>query len=182
LLAVINDVSLRNLIPAELAKGFGFFQSKPASTMAPFALTPDELGEAWDGGRLHLKLKIALNGREFGFIDCGADMQFDFPTLIAHAARTRTLGAGSIIGSGTVSNRDPVAGFACIAERPAVETVELCAPRTRYLNTGDRIRIEAIGADGRSVFGAIDQEVCRVELHRAPRNNPIAATAGTRSR
>ncbi|MDF2766110.1 MAG: fumarylacetoacetate hydrolase [Rhodospirillales bacterium] len=162
LILLVNDVSLRNLVPAELAKGFGFFQSKPASALAPFALTPDELGEAWDGGKLGLPLVVTLNGNEFGRPNAGEDMQFDFPRLIAHAARTRSLGAGSIIGAGTASNRDPTAGFACIAERRAVETVELGAARSLFLQAGDRVRIEAIAADGSAPFGAIEQEVVRV--------------------
>jgi fumarylacetoacetate (FAA) hydrolase len=155
-------VSLRNLVPAELAKGFGFFQSKPASALAPFALTPDELGEAWDGAKLSLPLVVTLNGNEFGRPNAGADMQFDFPRLIQHAAKTRSLGAGSVIGAGTASNKDQTAGFACIAERRAVETVELGAPRTQFLQAGDRVRIEAIAADGSAPFGAIEQEVVRV--------------------
>lgn len=161
LVLLVNDVSLRNLVPAELAKGFGFFQSKPASALSPFALTPDELGDSWDGARLRMPLKVLLNGEEFGRPDAGADLQFDFPRLIAHAAKTRGLGAGSIIGSGTVSNADPAVGFACIAERRAVETVELGAPRTPFLAHGDRVRIEAVASDGSSPFGAIDQEVAR---------------------
>jgi fumarylacetoacetate (FAA) hydrolase len=159
LVLLVNDVSLRNLVPAELAKGFGFFQSKPASALSPFALTPDELGEAWDGAKLNLPLKVTLNGAEFGRPNAGADMQFDFPRLIAHAAKTRSLGAGTVIGSGTVSNKEPGVGFACIAERRAVETVEHGAPRTEFLRAGDRVRIEALGPDGASPFGAIDQEV-----------------------
>jgi fumarylacetoacetate (FAA) hydrolase len=162
LLLLVNDVSLRNLVPAELAKGFGFFQSKPASALAPFALTPDALDGAWDGAKLSLPLVVTLNGNEFGRPNAGADMQFDFPRLIAHAARTRSLGAGSVIGAGTASNKDQTAGFACIAERRAVETVELGAPRTQFLQAGDRVRIEAIAADGSSPFGAIEQDVVRL--------------------
>ena len=162
LLLLVNDVSLRNLVPAELAKGFGFFQSKPASALAPFALTPDELGEAWDGAKLRLPLVVTLNGNEFGRPNAGEDMQFDFPRLIQHAARTRSLGAGSVIGAGTASNKDQTAGFACIAERRAVETVELGAPRTQFLQAGDRVRIEAIATDGSSPFGAIEQDVVRL--------------------
>jgi fumarylacetoacetate (FAA) hydrolase len=162
LILLVNDVSLRNLVPAELAKGFGFFQSKPASALAPLALTPEELGEAWDGAKLRLPLIVTLNGNEFGRPNAGEDMQFDFPRLIAHAAKTRSLGAGSIIGAGTASNKDPTAGFACIAERRAVETVELGAPRSLFLQAGDRVRIEAIAGDGSSPFGAIEQEVVRV--------------------
>ena len=162
LVLLVNDVSLRNLVPAELAKGFGFFQSKPASTLSPFALTPDELGEAWDGAKLNLPIKVTLNGAEFGRPNAGADMQFDFPRLIAHAAKTRSLGAGTVVGSGTVSNKDSGVGYACIAERRAVETVEHGKPRTEFLRAGDRVRIEAVAPDGSSPFGAIDQDVVRL--------------------
>jgi fumarylacetoacetate (FAA) hydrolase len=159
LVLLVNDVSLRNLVPAELAKGFGFFQSKPASTLSPFALTPDELGGAWDGTKLAMPLKVTLNEEAFGRPNAGHDMQFDFGQLIAHAAKTRTLSAGTIVGSGTVSNRDGAVGYACIAERRAVETVEFGEPRTPFLKAGDRVRIEAIAEDGSSPFGAIEQEV-----------------------
>jgi fumarylacetoacetate (FAA) hydrolase len=170
LVMLVNDVSLRNLIPDELAKGFGFFQSKPSSAFAPVAVTPDELGDAWDGGRLHLPLLSTLNGQAFGKPDAGIDMTFDFPTLIAHAAKSRPLAAGSIIGSGTVSNRGadggpgrPVGqggvGYSCIAEQRVVETIQTGAARTPFLKSGDRIRIEMRGADGQSIFGAIDQTV-----------------------
>ena len=162
LLLLVNDVSLRNLVPAELAKGFGFLQSKPASALAPYALTPDELGEAWDGAKLDIAVKVTLNGTEFGRPNASVDMQFDFPRLIAHAARTRSLTAGSVIGAGTVSNKDPSVGHACIAERRAVETVELGAPRTLFLTAGDRLRIEALTPGGASPFGAIEQEVVRI--------------------
>lgn len=172
LLMLVNDVSLRNLIPGELAKGFGFFQSKPSSAFSPLALTPDELGQAWDGGRLHLPLLSFLNGAPFGRPEAGVDMTFDFPRLIAHAAKTRPLAAGSIIGSGTVSNRDadggpgrPIAegglGYSCIAEQRMVETIREGAPKTPFLHFGDRVRIEMRAPDGRSLFGAIDQEVVR---------------------
>ena len=162
LILLVNDVSLRNLVPAELAKGFGFFHSKPASALGPFALTPDELGAAWDGAKLSLPLVVTLNGNEFGRPNAGEDMQFDFPRLIQHAAKTRSLGAGTVIGAGTASNKDPTAGFACIAERRAVETVELGAPRSLFLQAGDRVRIEAVAPDGSSPFGAIEQDVVRV--------------------
>lgn len=158
LVMLANDVSLRNLVPGELAKGFGFFQSKPATAFSPVAVTPDELGDAWDG-KLNLPLLVALNGQPFGHPNAGVDMAFDFPALIAHAARTRRLGAGTILGSGTVSNRDPAAGCACIAERRAREQIEAGEPRTPYLRPGDRVRIEARGRDGRSIFGAIEQTV-----------------------
>jgi fumarylacetoacetate (FAA) hydrolase len=163
LLMLVNDVSLRNLVPAELAKGFGFFQSKPPSAFAALAVTPDELGRAWDGARLHLPLRSWVNGEPFGAPDAGADMAFAFPELIAHAARTRPLGAGSIIGSGTVSNRDPAAGCSCIAERRAIESMDLGRPRTPFLRFGDRVRIEMLDEEGRSVFGAIDQVVVRAQ-------------------
>jgi fumarylacetoacetate (FAA) hydrolase len=162
LVMLANDVSLRNLIPGELAKGFGFFQSKPASAFSPVAVTPDELGEAWDGHTVHLPLVCTLNGKEFGRPNSGLDMNFDFPTLIAHAAKTRELEAGSIIGSGTVSNRNPKeVGSCCIAEKRMIETIEEGAPRTPFLRFGDRIRVEMFDALGRSIFGAIDQQVVR---------------------
>ncbi len=161
LVALVNDVSLRNLIPGELAKGFGFFHSKPASGFSPVVVSPDELGPAWDGGKLHLPLVCHVNGALFGQPDAGDDMTFDFPTLIAHAARTRRLGAGSIVGSGTVSNVDRAAGSCCIQERRMLETIEYGAPRTPFLRFGDRVRIEMLDRDGASIFGAIDQEVLR---------------------
>jgi fumarylacetoacetate (FAA) hydrolase len=169
LLMLVNDVSLRNLIPAELAKGFGFFQSKPASSFSPVAVTPDELGAAWRDGKVHLPLASHLNGALFGQPDAGTDMTFNFDTLIAHAARTRDLEAGTIIGSGTVSNKDdggpgrPVAaggrGYACIAEQRTVETILEGKPTTPFMRFGDRIRIEMLDAGGRTIFGAIDQVV-----------------------
>jgi fumarylacetoacetate (FAA) hydrolase len=161
LLMLVNDVSLRNLIPAELSKGFGFFQSKPASAFSPVAVTPDELGAAWDGARLHLPLTVHLNGRRFGEPNAGVDMTFDFPRLIAHAARTRELEAGTIIGSGTISNSDRSVGSACIAERRMLETIADGQPATPYLRFGDRVRIEMFDLEGHSVFGAIDQVVRR---------------------
>ena len=170
LVLLVNDVSLRNLIPAELAKGFGFFQSKPSTAFAPVAVTPDELGDAWDGGRLHRPLEVDYNGLPFGRANAGIDMTFDFPTLIAHAARTRALGAGTIIGSGTVSNRDtdggpgrPVAaggvGYSCIAEQRTVETLLAGAPQTPFMRHSDRVRIAMHDAAGQSIFGAIEQRV-----------------------
>jgi len=160
LVMLANDVSLRNLIPGELAKGFGFFQSKPATAFSPVAATPDELGEAWHGGTVHLPLVCHVNGHEFGRPDAGRDMNFDFPALIAHAARTRALAAGSIVGSGTVSNRNPeLVGSCCIAERRMIETIAEGAPKTPFLRFGDRVRIEMFDAQGRSIFGAIDQQV-----------------------
>ncbi|MBK1836394.1 fumarylacetoacetate hydrolase family protein [Azospirillum sp. YIM B02556] len=173
LLMLVNDISLRNLIPAELGKGFGFFQSKPASSFSPVAVTPDELGDSWDGGKLHRPLVTTLNGQPFGKPDAGVDMTFDFPTLIAHAAKTRHLAAGSIVGSGTVSNKldggpgKPVAaggvGYSCLAELRMIETIEHGAPKTPFLGFGDRVRIELFDAAGASVFGAIDQQVVRYD-------------------
>ncbi|WP_046864910.1 fumarylacetoacetate hydrolase family protein [Microvirga massiliensis] len=172
LVLLVNDVSLRNLIPAELAKGFGFFQSKPSSALSPVAVTPDELGSVWDGRRVHLPLNSTYNGQPFGCPNAGIDMTFDFPTLIAHAARTRPLGAGTIIGSGTVSNRDrdggpgrPIkdggVGYSCIAEIRTVETIRDGKPSTPFMKFGDCIRIEMKDASGHSIFGAIEQEVVR---------------------
>jgi fumarylacetoacetate (FAA) hydrolase len=161
LIMLVNDVSLRNLIPAELAKGFGFFQSKPSSAFSPVAVTPDELGDAWKGGKVHLPLRADLNGKNFGHPNAGMDMNFDFGRLIAHAARTRPLGAGTIVGSGTVSNRDRAVGSCCIAEVRTIETIEKGKPETPFMKFGDRIRIEMLSADGRSIFGAIDQKVVK---------------------
>lgn len=170
LVILANDVSLRNLIASELAKGFGFVQSKPPTAFSPAAVTPDELGDAWAGGKLHLPLLCLLNGKPFGRPDAGTDMTFDFGVLIAHAARTRPLGAGTIIGSGTVSNRDsgggpgrPLAdggvGYACIAEQRTVETIITGSASTPYLRYGDTVRIEMKDAAGHSIFGAIEQDV-----------------------
>jgi fumarylacetoacetate (FAA) hydrolase len=170
LVGLVNDVSLRNLIPAELAKGFGFVQSKPASALSPVFVTPDELGEAWRGGKLHGVLKVDLNGAPFGRADAGEDMTFDFGALVSHLAKTRNLGAGTILGSGTVSNRDadggpgkPVArggkGYSCLAEVRTVETILDGKPATPFLKQGDRVRIWMEDEAGRSIFGAIEQEV-----------------------
>lgn len=159
LVTLVNDVSPRNFVPAELAKGFGFFQSKPPTAFAPVAVTPDELGAAWDGTRLHGALTCFVNGRLIGAPDAGRDMAFGFPDLIAHAARTRPLGAGSIIGSGTVSNEDPSAGASCLAEVRMREAATFGEPRTAFLTVGDTVRIEMVGADGGSIFGAIEQRV-----------------------
>lgn len=161
LLMLVNDVSLRNLIPAELAKGFGFLQSKPATAFSPVAVTPDELGAAWDGGRLHRPLLVQLDGEPFGRPDAGVDMTFDFPQLIAHVAKTRELEAGSIVGSGTVSNVDRSTGSGCLAERRCLETIAEGQPRTPYMRFGDVVRIEMLDAEGRSIFGAIEQRVER---------------------
>jgi fumarylacetoacetate (FAA) hydrolase len=161
LVMLVNDWSLRNLIPAELAKGFGFFHAKPATSFSPVAVTVDELGAAWRDAKLHLPLNVSINGAWFGNPNAGTDMNFDFGQLIAHAARTRELEAGTIIGSGTVSNRDPKVGSACLAEKRTIETIEAGKPVTPFLKFGDRVRIEMKGADGRSIFGAIDQKVAR---------------------
>ena len=161
LLMLVNDVSLRNLIPSELAKNFGFFQSKPASAFSPVAVTPDELGEAWSGGKVHLPLTVDFNGVRFGSPNAGEDMTFSFPQLIAHAAKTRMLGAGTIVGSGTVANKDHSHGSCCIAERRTLEQLEHGAPRTPFMKFGDRVRIEMFDSEGRSIFGAIDQDVVR---------------------
>ena len=159
LIALVNDVSLRGLIPGELAKGFGFFQSKPSSAFSPVAVTPDELGAAWDGSKVCLPLRVELDGEHFGAPDAGVDMTFDFPTLIAHAARTRSLGAGTLIGSGTVSNRDRSKGSCCLAERRMLETLELGEPKTPFLRFGDRVRIYMLDLAGASIFGDIQQQV-----------------------
>ena len=171
LLMLVNDVSLRNLIPAELAKGFGFFQSKPATAFSPVAVTPDELGEAWEGGRVHLTLQSTWNGRKVGLCDAGPDMTFHFGQLIAHICKTRNVRAGSIVGSGTVSNRgvevngkkDWPKGYSCIAEKRAIETILDGKPSTGYMQFGDTIRIEMKGRDGLSVFGAIEQRIAPLQ-------------------
>ncbi len=159
LVMLANDVSLRNLVPAELAKGFGFFQAKPASSFSPVAVTPDDLGDAWRDARLHRPLAVELNGERFGAPNAGVDMTFSFAQLIAHAAKTRTLGAGTIVGSGTVSNKDRSAGSCCIAERRMLEQIETGSPKTPFLRFGDRVRIEMFDPEGRSIFGAINQHV-----------------------
>ncbi|TCU14010.1 fumarylacetoacetate hydrolase family protein [Rhizobium sullae] len=173
LLMLVNDISLRGLIPSELAKGFGFFQSKPSSTFSPVAVTPDELGDAWDGGKLHLPLIVDLNGKPFGRANAGIDMTFNFGELIVHAAKTRPLSAGTIIGSGTVSNKldggpgKPIsqggAGYSCIAEIRMIETIETGAAATPFMRFGDTVRIEMKDADGHSIFGAIEQTVAKYE-------------------
>jgi fumarylacetoacetate (FAA) hydrolase len=170
LVGLVNDVSLRNLIPAELAKGFGFLQSKPASALSPVFVTPDELGERWQDGKLHGPLKVDLNGKPFGRADAGVDMTFDFGTLVAHLAKTRNIGAGSIIGSGTVSNRDrdggpgkPIdqggLGYSCIAEVRTVETILHGKPATPFLRHGDKVRIWMDDERGHPIFGVIEQAV-----------------------
>ena len=159
LVMLVNDVSLRNLIPGELAKGFGFFQSKPSSAFSPVAITPDELGDAWDGKKLHLPLVTHLNGELFGEPNCGVDMTFDFPTIVAHAAKTRPLAAGAIIGSGTISNYDRSAGSSCLAEKRMLEIIADGKPSTPFMQFGDRVSIEMFDKEGNSIFGKIDQQV-----------------------
>ena len=170
LVLLVNDVSLRGLIPGELDKGFGFFQSKPASAFSPVAVTPEALGAAWKDGKLRGQMRVDLNGRPFGRTRAEVDMTFDFPTLIAHAARTRALSAGTIIGSGTVSNRgadggpgqaieDGGVGYSCLAELRTVETITSGAPKTSFLKAGDRVRIEMFDDAGMSLLGAIEQEI-----------------------
>jgi len=161
LVTILNDVSLRNLIVTELAKGFGFFHGKPATAFAPVAVTPDELGNAWDGARLNLPLISTLNGKEFGHPNGATDLTFDFGQLIAHAARTRHLEAGTVVGSGTVANRDASVGCSCIAERRVRETIDSGKPATPFMKFGDHIRIEMLDRHGQSIFGAIDQRVVR---------------------
>jgi fumarylacetoacetate (FAA) hydrolase len=161
LVMLVNDWSLRNLIPAELAKGFGFYQSKPATAFSPVAVTPDELGDAWDGGKVNLPLTVEINGAPFGKPEAGVDMTFDFPHLVAHVTKTRNARAGTIIGSGTISNYDRSRGSACLAERRTLEQLEHGKPITPFLKFGDRVRIEMLDAAGRSIFGAIDQRVMR---------------------
>jgi fumarylacetoacetate (FAA) hydrolase len=170
LVLLVNDVSLRNLIPAELAKNFGFFQSKPASAFSPVAVTPEALGDAWRDGKLHGAMEVELNGQPLGAADAGVDMTFDFGVLIAHAAKTRALCAGTIVGSGTVSNRGPDGGpgksiadggvgYSCLAELRTVETLAQGAPKTPFLKAGDRVRVEMRDDHRHSIFGAIEQEV-----------------------
>ncbi len=159
LVLLANDVSLRNLIPDELAKGFGFFQSKPATAFSPVACTPDELGAAWKDGRVHLRLQTKLNGELVGDTDAGPEMHFSFFDLVGHLAKTRSYTAGTILGSGTVSNEDRARGISCLAERRMIETIEQGAPKTPFLKDGDRLHIEMKGLDGHSLFGAIEQTV-----------------------
>jgi fumarylacetoacetate (FAA) hydrolase len=159
LLMLVNDWSLRNLIPAELAKGFGFFHGKPATAFGPVAVTPDELGDAWRDGKVHRPMLCHWNGRKVGEADAGEDMVFDFHQLLAHVVRTRNARAGTIVGSGTVSNKDPSKGWSCIAEVRALEMIAGGKPQTAFMKFGDRIRIEMVAADGQSIFGAIDQAV-----------------------
>lgn len=167
LLVLVNDVTLRHLIPDELAKGFGFFQSKPPCAMSPLAITPDECGDAWDGRKLSLPLLSFRNGHCIGQPDAGTDLQFDFPTLLAHAARTRPLPAGTVLGSGTVSNRDPATGSSCIAEIRVKEILARGIATTPFLQAGERVRIDMLTHHGQSLFGAIDQTVVRVDGRRS---------------
>ncbi|HUW53484.1 MAG TPA: fumarylacetoacetate hydrolase family protein [Rhodanobacter sp.] len=159
LIGLINDVSLRGLIPGELAKGFGFLQSKPRSALSPVLVTPDELGEAWQGDKLHLPMRTWLNGHWFGAVECGVDMQFNFAELVAHAAKTRPLTAGTIVGSGTIANHDTGKGASCLAEQRTVETLRDGKPATPFLKFGDSLRIEITDRDGASIFGAIEQVI-----------------------
>ena len=173
LVMLVNDVSLRGLIPGELAKGFGFFHSKPSSAFSPVAVTPDELGDAWDGGKVTLPLCVDLNGKPLGRANAGVDMTFEFPDIVAHAAKTRPLGAGAIVGSGTVSNKQDAAhgsaladggvGYSCIAEVRMLETIRDGAPKTPFMTFGDHIHIEMPDGEGNTIFGAIDQAVVRYE-------------------
>jgi fumarylacetoacetate (FAA) hydrolase len=167
LLMLVNDVSLRNLIPAELAKGFGFLQSKPASSFSPVAVTPDELGDAWKGGKVHLPLRSTWNGKLVGQPHAGADMVFNFPQLVSHLCKTRNARAGSIVGSGTVSNKDASRGYSCIAEKRCLEMIADGVASTPFMLFGDTIRIEMLDAAGKSIFGAIEQTVKQAEAKRS---------------
>ncbi|RMH93349.1 FAA hydrolase family protein [Lysobacter pythonis] len=161
LIGLVNDVSLRNLIPPELAKGFGFLQSKPRSALSPVFVTPDELGDAWVGNKVHLPLLTHINGQWFGAPEAGEDMQFDFAQLVAHAAKTRPLSAGTIVGSGTIANQDTSRGASCFAERRTIETLETGKPVTPFMSFGDVVRIEMKDRQGRDIFGAIEQVIER---------------------
>jgi fumarylacetoacetate (FAA) hydrolase len=161
LLMILNDVSLRNLIPGELAKGFGFYQSKPSTAFSPVAVTPDEFGDAFGDGMVRLPLVTHLNGELFGQPDCGTDMTFNFNQLIAHVTKTRRLGAGAIVGSGTISNYDRSKGSSCIAEKRMLETIEDGKPSVPFMSFGDTVRIEMLDKDGNSIFGAIDQQIVK---------------------
>jgi fumarylacetoacetate (FAA) hydrolase len=159
LVGLVNDVSLRGLIPAELAKGFGFLQSKPRSALSPVFVTPDELGDAWQGEKLHLPMRTWLNDKWFGEAECGVDMQFSFAQLVAHAAKTRPLTAGSIVGSGTIANEDTSKGASCLAEQRTVEALRDGKPSTPFLKFGDTLRIDITDGEGASIFGAIEQVI-----------------------
>ena len=164
LIGLVNDVSLRNLIPGELAKGFGFLQSKPRSALSPVFVTPDELGDAWRDNKLHLPLLTHINGEWFGAPEAGVDMQFDFSQLVAHAAKTRPLSAGTIVGSGTIANQDTSKGASCFAEQRVVETLRDGKPSTPFMKFGDLVRIEMLNCDGHQIFGAIEQRIERQPL------------------
>lgn len=172
LLMLVNDVSLRNLIAPELAKGFGFLQSKPASSFSPVAVTPDELGEAWNGGKVHLPLRSTWNGKLVGQPQAGVDMVFNFPQLIAHLCKSRNARAGTIVGSGTVSNKDAKKGFSCIAEKRCLEMIADGVASTPFMLFGDTIRIEMVDAANKSIFGAIEQKVVQAEARRGSRGLP----------
>jgi fumarylacetoacetate (FAA) hydrolase len=159
LIGLVNDVSLRGLIPGELAKGFGFLQSKPRSALSPVFVTPDELGDAWKDSKLHLPMRTWINGKWFGEAEAGVDMQFSFAQLVAHVAKSRPLSAGTLVGSGTIANEDTSKGASCLAEQRTVETLRDGKPATPFLSFGDRVRIEMTDAAGHSIFGAIDQVV-----------------------
>ena len=159
LITICNDVTLRTLIPTELKKGFGFFNGKPATAFGPFACTPDELGDAWRDGRVHLRLTTQLNGETVGDVDAGPEMHFGFAQLIEHITRTRSFTAGTLLGSGTVSNEDRERGISCLAERRMIEIIDNGSASTPFLSSGDRVRIEMLDGDGKSLFGAIDQVV-----------------------
>ncbi len=164
LIGLVNDVSLRNLIPNELAKGFGFLQSKPRSALSPVFVTADELGPAWHDAKLHLPMRTWINDAWFGAAECGVDMQFNFAQLVAHAAKTRPLAAGTIVGSGTIANQDTSKGASCLAEQRTVETLRDGKPSTPFLKFGDRVRIEMLDGDGKSIFGAIEQAIQHVPM------------------
>jgi fumarylacetoacetate (FAA) hydrolase len=167
LVGLVNDVSLRNLIPGELAKGFGFLQSKPRSALSPVFVTPDELGDAWRDNKLHLPMLTHVNGEWFGAPEAGVDMQFDFSQLVAHVAKTRPLSAGTIVGSGTIANEDTSLGASCFAEKRTVETLEQGKPVTPFMSFGDTVRIEMLDREGRSIFGAIEQRIERQPVPEA---------------
>jgi fumarylacetoacetate (FAA) hydrolase len=161
LVGLVNDVSLRGLIPAELAKGFGFLQSKPRSALSPVFVTPDELGEAWRDDKLHLPMRTWINGAWFGEAECGVDMQFDFAQLVAHVAKTRPLTAGTLVGSGTIANQDTSKGASCLAEQRTVETLRDGKASTPFLSFGDTVRIDVTDNEGASIFGSIEQAIVK---------------------
>ena len=175
LLCLANDITLRNLIPNELAKSFGFFQSKPSTAFSPVAITPDELGPAWQNGRIHLRLRTTYNGELVGDTDAGPEMHFSFFDLMQHLAKTRSFGAGTVLGSGTVSNEDRARGISCLAERRMIEIIETGAPKTPFMKVGDRVEIEMLDAAGKSLFGKISQRVV------APAEGPGPGPKGVRS-